>query len=346
MNSKHQIFFAQRFSLLLNSGVSIIEALSIMKNIESSKKIKKIYQKLIDDIEQGVSLSKSIRNNKFRFNNLLLTLIQNGESSGHLSEALLHAYNYMEKRSEMKKKIVGSLIYPIFIIVATIGMTIFLVMYIFPKIIPLLKSLDIELPLITRVVQWIYYSSISYGIGFICAIFIFVVIFHLLVKKVYYLRYRFHFLLLSIPIASSYLKIYLMSSICSIGDMLLSSGKDLPNLLSFSKDSSRNLIFRKAFAEIYEESIQGISLSASVKKHGKLFPPIFSDMCALGERTGSLSAMLGHCARIFEQDIDNFLKRFSSLVEPLIMIFMGLIVGSIALSIILPVYEITNHLSK
>ncbi len=92
--------------------------------------------------------------------------------------------------------------------------------------------------------------------------------------------------------------------------------------------------------------MHGIAISISLKKRNRFFPRLLSDMCILGEKTGGLGPMLGHCGRIFEQDIDNSLKRFSSLVEPILMVFMGLIVGSIALSIILPVYEITNHLSK
>ena len=100
-----QLYFAQKLSLLLQSGISMVEALTMMRSIEISTKRKKTYDILIKSIQQGVSLSKSIRSSRISFNSLLVTLIQNGESSGHLSEALQQAYAYLEKRNEMKKQL-------------------------------------------------------------------------------------------------------------------------------------------------------------------------------------------------------------------------------------------------
>ncbi|MDO8430746.1 MAG: type II secretion system F family protein [Candidatus Taylorbacteria bacterium] len=347
MNKKiNQIFFAQRLSLLLNSGISIVEALSMMKNMERGDHVKKLYEVLVKDIEAGVSLSKSIKNAGIKWNNLLITLIQNGEEGGHLAVALQEAHAHLEKKNEMKKKIVSALVYPSFIVLATICMTLFLILYIFPKIIPLLSSLDISLPLITRIVQGLHYFLVSYGIWFGSCIVVICVGINLLLKKNINIRHYYHSLLLSIPIIRTSIKIHNMSSVCSMGEMLLSSGKGLPDMIIFSRESQKNLVFKEAFALIYIESMQGVSFSTSLRRYGNLFPPLLIDMCALGERTGNLGLMLGHCSRIFEQDMDNALKRFSSLIEPVLMVFMGLIVGSIALSIILPVYEITNHLSK
>ncbi len=345
-NLSDQVHFAQRLSLLLQSGISMTESLSMMKNMEGSEARKKAYSNLIQNIEHGVSLSRSIKNAGIAFNDILLALIRNGESSGHLSEALLQAYSYLEKRNEMKKKLVGSLLYPTFIVLATIAMTLFLILYIFPKIIPLLGSLDIELPLITRIVQGIYYFSVNYGLWFLLMTVFILFLFHFSIRKSRLLKYKWHKLIIFIPFLHSYIKTYLMSSFCSMGEMFLSSGKGLPDLLLFAKDSMGNVVYQKAFASIYEESIQGVAFSISLKRQSVLFPPLLADLCALGEKTGNLATMLGHCSRIFEQDIDNFLKRFSSLIEPCLMVLMGLIVGSVAISIILPVYEITNHLGK
>lgn len=341
-----QLFFAQRLSLLLQSGISMVEALTMMRNIEASPVRKKAYAVLIQNIEQGVTLSRSIKNAKISFKTLLMTLIQNGESSGRLAEALQQAFLYLDKSNEMKKKFISSLLYPFFIVLATIVMTLFLVLYIFPKIIPLLSSLDIDLPLITRIVQGIYYFSISYGLWSMAGFILLIIIVHISISRSANLKRKAHLLVLSTPFLHSYIKTYLASSFCNMGEMLLSSGKGLPDLLLFSKDSARNVIFREVFGTLHDESVQGISLSTSLKKHGRCFPPLLADMSALGEKTGNLAVMFGHCSKIFEQDIENALKRFSSLVEPCLMVLMGLIVGSIALSIILPVYEITNQLSK
>ncbi|MDQ5893667.1 MAG: type pilus assembly protein PilC [Patescibacteria group bacterium] len=341
-----QMHFAHRLSLLLKSGISMSEALSMMQNMENCVPRKHIYDELLKSIQQGISLSKSIRNSGIRFNGLLVSLIQNGESTGSLSETLLQAYSYLEKRNEMKKKLITSLLYPMFIIFATIAMTLFLVLYIFPKIIPLLSSLDIKLPLITRIVQGVYYFSLSYGLLVSGCILVLIVATNILIAKSVYVKSRFHRTIISLPLLSSSVKTYLMSSVCRMGEIFLSSGKSVPDFLLFTQQSTSNIVYKIAFGEIYEETIQGVSLSVSIKKRRDLFPLLLSEMSALGEKTGNLAQMLGHCSRIFDQDIDDSLKRFSSLIEPTLMVLMGLIVGSVALSIILPVYEITNHLTK
>jgi type IV pilus assembly protein PilC len=344
--SIHQLFFAQRLSLLLNSGISISESLKIMSNIENSRTRKGVYGKIIENLEHGMSFGKSLRRNEIKLDNLLVNLINNGESTGRLGESLLLAHGYLEKRSEMKKKLVSSLIYPGFIVVTTIGMTLFLILYIFPKIIPLLSSLNIKLPLITRIVLASYHFLIFYGIYSFLLFFLISIILVFLIKKSQKIKNKFHLLVISIPFFSKYLKIYMISNMCTIGEMMLSSGRSLPDSIIFFRDFYKNLIYKSIFREMYKESVQGINFSSSLNKNKKFFPRLLIDMISLGERTGSLSTMFGHCSKIFEQDMDNFLKKFSSLIEPILMVFMGLIVGSVALSIILPVYEITNHLTK
>ncbi|HEY9583757.1 MAG TPA: type II secretion system F family protein [Candidatus Paceibacterota bacterium] len=341
-----QIFFCQRLSILLESGISLVEALVIMSDIDVSKHRKKIYGIVIKDLEKGISLAKSIRNTGVKFNHLLITLIQNGEVTGGLGVALAQAHSYMEKKNEMKKKIISSLIYPAFIVFTTIAMTFFLILFIFPKIIPLLKSLNIELPLITRIVQAFYYFSISYGIWVIIGMLILITISYFLNMKIFSFKYKIHLFLIHMPFFSKYIQIYIMASICSMAETLLNSGRSLPDTLAFSRESVRNVVYKRVFSLIHDESVRGVSLADSLRKYSHIFPSILINMCDLGERTGHLAHMLGHSAKIFEQDIDNAQKRLSSLIEPMLMVLMGLIVGSIALSIILPVYEITNHLTK
>ncbi len=341
-----QAFFAQRLSLLLDSGVSIVESLKMMSNIDNSKYRKDIYQIIIKDIEEGLTLSNSISRTRLKLNSFLLILIKNGEETGDLSHSLLQAHEYIEKRIEMSKKIVGSLIYPCFIIFATIAMTLFLVMYIFPKILPLLSSLNIKLPLITVIVQSMYYFLESKGLLLALIIIILVFSARIIIIKSYRIRYCLHKVILKLPIIKGYLKIYLMSTICSIANTFLGSGKGLVDVISFSRDSSSNLIYKEAFSEIHSELLKGVSLYDAMLDRSNLFPSMMVDMCSLGERSGNLGLMFKHCSRLFDQDIENLLKRFSSLIEPVLMVFMGIIVGGVALSIILPVYEITNHLSK
>ncbi len=341
----NQLFFAQRLSLLIDSNISLVESLLIIKNMDNSLYRRRVLDVFIIDINNGLSLSRSMKNSRVYFEPILTTLIRNGESSGLLVNALSQAYKFLEKRNELKKKIISTLIYPSFIVLATLAMTLFLILYIFPKILPLLGSLNIQLPLITRIVKAFYEYSIAYGLYIILIIILLFSTLFILIKKNKQIKKIMHSFLFSLPVLNIYLKTYYLSTICNTAEMLLSSGKSIPEVILFSKDSTPNILYKKALEKIYSESIQGISFSNSMKTFPSLFPTLIIDMCSIGEKTANVSILLGHCAKIFEQDLDNFLKRFSSLIEPILMVTMGLIVGSIALSIILPVYEITNHLN-
>lgn len=341
-----QIYFTQRLSILLDSNLSMLDSLRIIKSMETSKFKIDIYNNLIADCERGVSLSKSILNLSVKFDSFLITLIKNGEQTGSLVNSLLQVSKNLEKRNEIKKRIVGTLIYPAFILFATVGMAVFLVMFIFPKILPLLNSLNIKLPLLTRIVKFIYEFSSQYFIHSSVLLILLIILIKYVYSKVYRIKLIAHKTIFRIPLISNYFVLNTNSNICSIGEILLNSNRSLSDLHVFNREQSRNIIYAQAFDSIYSDSINGISFAQSITKYPGLFNRIMINMCDIGERTGNLSLMMGHCSRIFEQDIDILLKRFSSLMEPVLMILMGVIVGSIALSIILPVYEITNHLSR
>ncbi|MES3031341.1 MAG: type II secretion system F family protein [Patescibacteria group bacterium] len=349
MKIYNQLNFTQRLSLLLDAGISFAEALRILRGIEKVAKKQRAYDVLIEDTLAGVSLSKSLAQRKISFDGTLRALIETGESSGSLALCLRQAFQYLEKKNELKKKVIGSLVYPMFIICATIGMTLFLILFIFPKIIPLLTSLNITLPLITRLVLGFYHFSISYGLWTILGGGVALSVLIFLIQRYEGVRFLFHRLLLSLPLFGRLIQIYTLSSLLSTGHILLSSGRSLHDVLLFSQSSSKNILYKKAFGEVAQECLEGVSLAEAFSRYSvkpELFPPLLINMVMIGEKTGNLSQILLHTGKLYGEEVENSLKKFSALIEPLLMVLMGLIVGSIALSIILPVYEITNHLNK
>jgi general secretion pathway protein F len=324
----------------------MLESLKIMKSMEDNINKINIYNSLISDCEFGLSLSKSLQNLNIKLDSFLLTLIKNGEVSGSLMLSLSQISKNLEKRNELIKRVISTLIYPIFIFIATIFMAVFLVMYIFPKILPLLNSLNIKLPFLTRLVKLIYEFSIGYGLYVLFGSLFIIFIYKYSYNKFINFKLIIHKLILKIPLVSSYLILDINSSLCNVGEILLASNKSLSDLHIFNRDTAKNLVYKEIFNNIYNDSIIGISFTQSLSKYPKFFNKIMINMCNIGERSGNLSEIMSHCSKIFEQDIETILKRFSSLIEPVLMIFMGIVVGSIALSIILPVYEITNNLNK
>lgn len=280
------------------------------------------------------------------FDPFVISMVAHGELSGILTISLKQASQIMEKRNEVGMKIIGACIYPALIVLATLCMSLFLVMYIFPKIVPLFSSMNITLPMLTRVVLRIYEILRQYGI----------LIFGILLTgsaSIYYLYRKnkkissaIQIFFLTLPIIGNIIKKYFISIYCRNIGILLDCGQSLPIIIEWNRDSSSLEPYARAWNICRLEVVKGVPLSECLRSFQTLFPPIVSDMISIGERTGSLASMFHHVSCIYEQEIDDFVKALSTTIEPVLMIFMGGLVGSIALSIILPIYDITNHLTK
>lgn len=348
MNKKTQIQFVNRCAVLLESGISLSETLSIIMKMDrkKSKKRENILEKIKESVEKGVSLGKSMQSTKVSFDPTLISMISHGESSGILALSLRQAGEIMEKRSELLKKIVAVLIYPALIASATLAMTLFLVMYIFPKILPLLSSMDVELPLLTRVIKRLYEFLFQYGIWISLTLIIAFGIFIFFYRKKVELRHRTQIFIISLPGIGLVIQKYFICSYFRSAGTLLECGQVLPAILEQCIAASTLEPYKRALQISKKEVREGVSLSQSLRSFETIFPPIVPDMLSIGERTGSLASMFHHINRMYEQDLDYLIKHVSASIEPLLMIAMGLIVGSVALSIILPIYEITNHLNR
>ncbi len=346
MNKKRQIQFAQRCSVLMESGISLSESLSIIIRMENSKKQKMEYENIKKSIDKGISLTRSVSILKISFDPILISMITYGESSGILALSLHQAGEMMGKGGEIKKKIVGAMIYPMFIALATIAMTLFLVMYIFPKIIPLFSTMNIDLPLLTRIVKKIYELLVQYGLWGLISFFIITTILYFIYKRKKRLRMIAQSIILRIPLIGSIIQRYIICNQCRTIETLLDCGQTLPPIILRLAPSSPMDIYRSSWSISHTDILRGIALSDSLRSFKTLFPSIVPDMISIGERTGSLSIMCRQISKMYEQELEDFIKHLSTSIEPVLMIAMGLIVGSVALSIILPIYEITNHLSK
>ncbi len=345
MNKKSQIQFAHKCSILLESGISLSETLELICRLEKSKKNLTTIIGIKENVAKGISLSRSIVLTKVKFEPTLLSMITFGEESGILASAMRQALEILEKGNLIQKKLIGALIYPAFIAAATVAMTVFLVMYIFPKIIPLFSSLNITLPFLTRAVRGLYEFIIHFGLGTGLLGFIFLSLFIFLYKRKISFRTKVQEHLLKLPGLGPLLQKYYLVSACRSLGTLLECGQTLPVILLQISLSSPSEVYKKSWKVVHDEINRGIPISNSLQLFKKYIPQIVPDMLSIGERTGSLASMFHHVSRMYEEELDEFCKQLGTIIEPVLMIGMGLIVGSVALSIILPIYEVTNHLS-
>ncbi len=340
-----KIFFARNLALLLKSGISLAEALETLKNSSNSLSLKFILDKIIKDVQRGQFLADSLLNFENKFDKFFIATIQIGEQSGRLIDNLEKIALELEKISRLKSRVITTLIYPSFIISVMILVMIAVIYFLFPKILPVFESLNVELPLITKVFISGAKFILNYGyyfFGFIIFL-ILVLIFILRYEKP---KFYFHKIILSLPLLSKLFKNYSLTEFSRNLAILLETGISGVEALKLSGESLTNYVYRKKIMEISNFFAKGHNLSELLDKEEKLFPYQFTKMISIGEKTGTLSNTLIYLAKNYEDEININLERFVNSLEPIILIIVAAIVAFMALAIILPIYELSDKLSK
>lgn len=341
---KDQIFFAKRLAFLINAGVPLIESLSIMREQVQGSRRGRLFDQLLADIASGQTLAKSFARFPKVFGEFTVSVVRVGEMSGTLSPNLTYLAEELRKKQVLRRKIISACIYPAVITLATFAITAFLMLYLFPKIMPIFASLKVELPLSTRIVMSMSGFLQEWGLALIVGIVVFVIAVVVTLKKSTFLRYHFHTLTLKIPLVGTLSKQYHLGNITRTLGVLLRSGLRLSDALPMTADVTKNLQYKKQVLALAQAVNRGERISTYLKAHRGYFPDIVIEMLAVGERSGTLEDSLMYLSELHEHEVDEFTKNLSTLIEPALMIVMGLLVGFIAVSIITPIYGITQNL--
>lgn len=341
---KEQTFFAKRLSFLTRAGVPMLESLHILRTQSRTRSHRRILDQIIEDTSQGQTLSKSFGKFPHVFGDFAINIIKVGESSGVLSENLDYLADELKKKQILRRKVIGALVYPALITTATVGITIFLMVYLFPKIMPIFSSLHMTLPMSTKIVIAISNFLQKSGFALFAGIFLFVTAFSILIKKNKASRMYFHGFLLQIPLVGKMVQYYNLANATRTLGIMLKGGVTLSEALPLTADTSQNLVYKRHFRALAHTINRGERMSTYLAAHRNVFPDILAQLVAVGEKTGNLSNTLLYLSDLYENEVDDFAKDISTLIEPLLMIFMGLLVGFIAVSIITPIYGITQSL--
>ncbi len=344
LSTKEQMFFAKRLSFLIKAGVPILESLQMISSQTASRQSARVINTVFNDISNGSSLAKSLSRFPHIFGDFGINIIKIGESSGTLSTNLEYLADELKKRNSLHGKVVSAFIYPGIITLATLGITAFLMLYLFPKIMPIFTSLHMELPLTTKIVMATSVFLQSWGlvvIGVIIAACITISIFK---KKNESFHFMFDQAVLSMPVLGPLLRYYNLANATRTLGLLLRGGVTLSEALPLTADTTQNLVFKAEYRKVAEAVHRGERMSSYLLTSPNLFPAVMSQLIAVGERSGNLSNTLVYLSEMYEAEVDDFTKNLSSLIEPALMVIMGILVGFVAISIITPIYGITQNL--
>ncbi|HEV8666920.1 MAG TPA: type II secretion system F family protein [Candidatus Paceibacterota bacterium] len=343
MNGKEQTFFFKRLAYLTNAHVSLVEGLQVLRE-QTKKKHRSIFDRIVADIEEGQSLSRACAKFPKVFSAFSVSILKVGEGSGSLPMALEYLAAELKKKQQLRAKVVGAFIYPAVITLATFGITAFLLLFLFPKITPIFKSLHADLPLSTRVVMG---TSVFVG-HYWLSIILFIVVAALGATLASRKSARFRFFIDSasvrIPIVGGMLQSYVISNISRTFGLLLKSGVNIEEAVRITADATPNLAYKREFESLSVAVMRGEQLSNYFTTRHAYFPATFCHLVAVGEKSGTLPETFLYLGEMYDAEVDECTKNLSVLIEPMLMVGMGILVGFIAISIITPIYGITQNL--
>ena len=343
LSAHEKELFVMRLSFLLKAGVPILQSLTMIKEQTRSNKQKKIIESLMHSVANGQTIHAGLQRFRNIFGDFIINVIRIGENTGFLHQNLSYLAEELKKRRMLNRKIVGALVYPIFIAIATIGITTLLIVFVFPKILPILTSLNVQLPITTRILISVSSFLTHYGFYFLLFLIAFIaaVIFILRMPKV---QIFINNIMPSIPIFGQLLQNYHLANISRTLGVLLKGNVALIEAIRITAETTPNIVYKKMLEKMGENILKGKKVSSQFENYPRFFPILIPQMLSVGEATGNLSGSLIYLAEFYETEVDEMTKNLSNTLEPILMILMGIMVGFVVISIITPIYGVTQHL--
>jgi len=335
------VIYLRQFSTLLRAGVTIVDATNILAKQTSSKPLRKALEQMEDDLKSGQALSVAAAKHKRIFSSMFVNMIKAGEASGSMEETLDRLAIQYEKQHRTKQKIQSALAYPMAVAIVAVVVVIFLLVSVVPTFVSMFEGFGAQLPAITL---FVLNSSIFMQEYWYIVILFFAAVFSTFyaLRKNKQTKYYLDVVALRMPIFGSMIQKAVLARMTRTLSSLFSSSVPILQSLAIVEKIVENEVVAKVIANSRVSLENGLSLTEPMKKHWA-FPPLVTQMIAIGEETGSLDEMLGKVADFYEEEVENSTDRLKSLIEPLMIVLLAGIVGTIVIAIIVPMFDIFNH---
>jgi len=339
---QERINFARHLALVIKAGLPAYEGLKIIREQTESKVLQRVIDSLISDVNSGKFLADGLQRYQYLFGDFFINIVKVGESSGTLSKNLLYLADELRRSKELQGKVRSAMVYPLVILCATLGVSGFLTFFVFPKLVPVFASMDVTLPLTTRIMLAALGFLQAYGVYLLAALILLFIVVRIVLKRVAPVKYVVNEILFFVPVVSDLVVNINMVNFTRVLGLLLKSGVKIVESLDITANTFSNLVYRRLLIASEDDIKQGGELGMYLSRHRHYFPPLVSGMVRIGESTGNLEDNLEYLAEFYDEEVDSKLHALTSLIEPLMLLVMGLLVGFVALSIITPIYSISQ----
>jgi type IV pilus assembly protein PilC len=336
-----KIIFAKSLASMIQAGLPLSHALAVLERQSKSVTLKKVIKDLNDQISKGQMFSQALASHPKVFSNLFVSMVRAGEQSGALSQALKAITFQMESSYNLSRKIKGAMIYPIIILGVMITIGALMLVYVVPTLTATFKDLEVELPWATRLVIGASELMRHNGLLVLIVIFIIVALFYFWTKKPSG-KNIVHYAIIKIPVIGDIVKEVNSARTSRTLSSLIESGVDIVESIRITKDVLQNVHYKKILVAVEEAVNKGEPISKVFSANLKFYPVFLGEMIAVGEETGKIGEMLGSVANFYEEDVSEKTKDMSTIIEPILMVFIGGAVGFFALAMISPMYSLSN----
>ncbi|MDD5455175.1 MAG: type II secretion system F family protein [Candidatus Ratteibacteria bacterium] len=345
--------FTRELATLIDAGLPVVRSLNILKEQSKGGALKDILTDIVENIEGGSSLSEALSRHPKTFSKLYINMMKAGEVGGVLEQVLDKTAQFLEKDMSLKRKIKGAMMYPILVTCAIVGILSVIMIFVIPQFISTLKDLAGDAPLPGPTQLLLHMVNLVTGRDFfkvpnfvwvILGIILFIIIYKVIVTKFLQVRYLMDMLKLKLPIFGVLVKKSTVARFARTFGTLITSGVPVLQALNIVKDTSGNEVLSKNVITVHDAVREGESIARPMSQ-SKFFPPMVINMVDVGEETGALDNMLIKVADSYEADVDVAVEGLSSLMEPILIIIMGVIVGSIVIALYMPLIGIAQGIS-
>ena len=334
------VIFSKQFATMVKAGLPILNVLSMLRDQLEHPELKIIVEDIRKSLEGGMTLSKCFEKYPKIFDNIYINLIKAGEASGKLDVFLLKLVDSLEKREKVKKKIKSALMYPMVMFTVAITVMVFMLIKVVPIFAEMYEGMGVELPTPTAVIM--AGSDFMRGSGGLTLFLVLVVgfaLFKYLTTKVPAIRYKWHQRVLKMPVFGDMILKSLIARVSLIMGNLSGAGVNLLESIEIAKQVSNNDVVTLALENVKKGVFSGDTLTKLFLKE-PTFPPTFSQLISVGEQTGNLDEMFTSVANYYEEEFDTAVDNMSSLIEPIMIVFMGTMIGGLMIAMYSPIFNV------
>jgi len=338
------VVFARQFATMINAGLAMVRCLDVLGIQTEDAQLKPVIVQVRREVEGGSTLASALGKFPRVFSPLFVNMVRAGELGGILDEVLNRLAGFLEKDFNLKKKVKSAMTYPMVILVMAVAIVIFLVTFILPTFVSLFTGMNMKLPLPTKIlITFTEGARNPIAIGITIVVIIIVTILFKRWTSTQAGRYQFDKFKLKLPVFGMLIRKVAISRFCRTLGALLQSGVPIMQALEIVGKASGNEVIAETVGKVRESVREGESIAVPLNLSG-LFPPLVTQLVAVGEETGNLDGMLSKIADFYDVEVEYMLASLTSLLEPILILAMGFVVGFIVISVFLPLYQIIGNI--